>query len=136
MACGRVGIFQSQWARVSFGVTIFVLSNFHFAGAQNSLITLVDSTKVKADIEKIAKGTVFTSSGSFNITEIYSVRFLTPEEYQKNRELATNLLDFGVTVYVLQVKLKPSDPATVAANRKLREDEIKPPATRKQWYFK
>jgi hypothetical protein len=105
-----------------FVASVLMMFSMSRASGQNSLITLVDSTKVKTDIITVSERTLFAGAGSFNLTEVYSVQFLTEEEYRKRISSVAKLLDYGVIVYVMDKKQTPSDPVKVAANKKLTEE--------------
>lgn len=55
------------------------------ATAQETLIVLNDSTKVKTEITALSDNLIFTKAGSFNISEVNSVRFADEDEYQRKR---------------------------------------------------
>jgi hypothetical protein len=118
-----------RFSRYFSSILVLTLFSLGCANGQNSLITLVDSTKVKTDIITVSERTLFAGAGSFNLTEVYSVRFLTEEEYRKRISSVAKLLDFGVIVYVMDKKQTPSDPAKVAANRKPMEERKSTGAT-------
>jgi hypothetical protein len=116
MASDKVKFFR--FFGLSLLVWVLVLISLNPSFGQNSIITLVDSTKVKTDIITISDRSLFTGAGSFNLTEVYSVRFLTDAEYRNRVSSAIKLLDFGVIVYVAGIQQTPSDPTKVAANRR------------------
>jgi hypothetical protein len=113
----------SIFSRYFFYILVpLLLFNLNCAKAQNTLITLVDSTKVKADIVSVSDRLLFTQAGNFNLTEVYSVLFSTDAEYRKMISAAVKLLDFGVIVSVAGIQQPPSDPVKVATNRKRAND--------------
>jgi hypothetical protein len=63
-------------------LVFFFIGNLELRG-QTTLIKLVDSTRVSTDIINVSNRSLFTEAGSFNLTEIYSVTFLSEIEYQK-----------------------------------------------------
>jgi hypothetical protein len=67
--------------------------------AQNTLITLNDSTKVKTEITAISDNLLFSKAGSFNMSEIYSIRFESKEEYDKKEVFANILRTYPIAVY-------------------------------------
>ena len=100
-------------------VGTLIIIRLDYVVAQSTMVTLVDSTKVKTDIINISDRLLFTGAGSFNLIEVYSVRFLTDDEFKKKYAAAVKLLDFGVIIYVRNRQQMPSDSAKVAVNRKL-----------------
>jgi hypothetical protein len=103
---------------------IILLFAFTIAKSQTALVTLVDSTKVNTDISSISDKLLLTKAGSFNLTEIYSVRFSSNDEYRKKITEAIQLLDLGVIVYVEGIRQTPIDPVKVAENKaKLMTDK-------------
>ncbi len=107
-------------------VGTLIIISLDQVGAQSTMVTLIDSTKVKTDIINISDRSLFTGAGSFNLTEVYSVRFFTEDEFKKKYASATKLLDFGVIVYVLDRQQQPSDSAKVAVNRKIIDNQGSP----------
>lgn len=67
--------------------------------SQNTLITLNDSTRVKTEITAVSDNVLFTKAGSFNLSEIYSVRFQTKDEYQTKEVFASILRTHPILVY-------------------------------------
>lgn len=67
--------------------------------AQNTLIVLNDSTKLKTEITAVADHKLFTQAGSFNLSELYSIRFENNEEYMKKQDLANILRTYPIIVY-------------------------------------
>jgi hypothetical protein len=104
-------------------VCIFI-SNLDLRG-QTTLIKLVDSTRVSTDIVNVSSRSLFTEAGSFNLTEIYSVTFLSEIEYQKKVTVARFLNEFGILIYIKQIKLRPAQTEVVAANRSKYAEEDK-----------
>lgn len=76
---------------IRFSILSILLSLFLMLDgfAQNTLITLNDSTKVKTEITAISDNLLFSKAGSFNLSEIYSIRFESKEEYNKKKCLQT-----------------------------------------------
>lgn len=104
-------------------VCVFI-SNLELRG-QTTLIKLVDSTRVSTDIVNVSGRSLFTEAGSFNLTEIYSVTFLTEIEYQKKVSVARFLNEFGIQIYIRDIKLRPASKDVVVANRSKYAEEDK-----------
>jgi len=77
--------------------------------SQNTLVTLADSTKLKTEITTISDELLFTKAGSFNLTEIYSIRFLTNEEYSRKEVFAGILTSYPILVYKVNSLLPRTD---------------------------
>lgn len=101
-----------------------LISNLDLRG-QTTLIKLVDSTRVSTDIVNVSSRSLFTEAGSFNLTEIYSVTFLSEIEYQKKVTVARFLNEFGILIYIKGIKLRPASKEVVAANRSKYAEEDK-----------
>lgn len=95
------------------------------ATAQETLIVLNDSTKVKTEITALSDNLVFTKAGSFNISEVYSVRFANEDEYQRKRVMGDVLRSYPIKVYGGSKLL----PALVARPRPAVEDSPEKPET-------
>jgi hypothetical protein len=117
---------RSQHVLVVFILSlVFVFLNLSEGRSQSTLIKLVDSTKVSTDIINVSSRFLFTEAGSFNLTEIYSVKFLSEVEYQKRVSIARFLNDFGIPIYIRDVKLRPASGEVVAASRSKYAEEDK-----------
>ncbi|MFM7854373.1 MAG: hypothetical protein ACKO96_21240, partial [Flammeovirgaceae bacterium] len=79
------------------------------ASAQNTLIVLNDSTKVKTEITAVSDNLLLTKAGSFNLSEIYSIRFATNEEYEKKEVFASILRAHSIIVYRVNERLSRLD---------------------------
>jgi hypothetical protein len=77
--------------------------------SQNTLITLLDSVKVKTEITAVSDNLLFTKAGSFNLNELYSIRFATKEEYEKKEVFATILRTYPIIVYRASERLSNLD---------------------------
>ncbi len=100
----------------------FFISHLELRG-QTTLIKLVDSTRVSTDIVNVSSRSLFTEAGSFNLTEIYSITFLSEIEYQKKVTVARFLNEFGILIYIKQIKLRLAPTEVVAANRSKYAEE-------------
>jgi hypothetical protein len=95
------------------------------ATAQETLIVLNDSTKIKTEITALSDNLLFTKAGSFNISEVFSVRFASEEEYQRKRVMGDVLRSYPIKVYSGNKQL----PAVVARPRPAVEDSAEKPET-------
>ncbi|MFM8912258.1 MAG: hypothetical protein ACKOE6_04960, partial [Flammeovirgaceae bacterium] len=77
---------------------VALLMVLQVAFGQETLIVLNDSTKVKTEITALSDNLVFSKAGSFNISEIYSVRFASEDEYQRKRVMADVLRSYPIKV--------------------------------------
>jgi hypothetical protein len=111
--------------RVFLIATVAVFANLVHARAQEAIIKLVDSTKVSTQLVNVSDRSLVTEAGSFNLTEIYSVKFLSVADYQKRMALAKYLNDFGIMVFVVDKQLPPSPKEVVSANRNKYNEEDK-----------
>jgi len=103
-------------------LVFFLISNLELRG-QTTLIKLVDSTRVSTDIINVSSRSLFTEAGSFNLTEIFSVSFLDEVEYQKKVSVARFLNEFGILIYIKDMKLRPAPKDVVTANRSKYAEE-------------
>ncbi len=106
-------------------LVFFFIGSLELRG-QTTLIKLVDSTRVSTDIINVSNRSLFTEAGSFNLTEIYSVTFLTEIEYQKKVSVARFLNEFGIQLYIRDIKLRaaPKDVVTANRNKYAEEDKL------------
>ena len=98
-------------------VVSLVCSIFWRSQAQNTIIVLNDSTKVKTDIISVSDNLLFCKAGSFNLSELYSVRFLTEEEYLKREPMADKLRELKVIVYKVNQRMSPMEPAKLTPDK-------------------
>ncbi len=115
---------DSKLAGLAMVLVFVFVGNLELRG-QTTLIKLVDSTRVSTDIINVSSRSLFTEAGSFNLTEIYSVTFLTEIEYQKKVSVARFLNDFGILIYIRDIKLRPAPKDVVTANRNKYAEEDK-----------
>ena len=106
-------------------LVFFFIGNLELSG-QTTLIKLVDSTRVSTDIINVSSRSLFTEAGSFNLTEIFSVSFLDEVEYQKKVSVARFLNEFGILIYIKDMKLRsaPKDVVTANRNKYAEEDKL------------
>jgi hypothetical protein len=109
---------------LAMALAFFLIGNLELRG-QTTLIKLVDSTRVSTDIINVSSRSLFTEAGSFNLTEIYSVTFLSEIEYQKRVSVARFLNEFGILIYIREMKLRPASKDVVVANRSKYAEEDK-----------
>ncbi|MCX8491724.1 MAG: hypothetical protein ORN54_11715 [Cyclobacteriaceae bacterium] len=115
---------ERNFAGLMMVLVLCFIDNFELHG-QTTLIKLVDSTRVSTDIINVSSRSLFTEAGSFNLTEIYSVTFSSEIEYQKKVSVARFLNEFGIVIYIKEIKLRPAPKDVVAANRRKYADEDK-----------
>lgn len=121
-------------------ILLFVIYQCSFA--QESIIVLRDSVKVKTELISISDNNLFTKAGTFGLSEIYTVRFENANDVTGKSQLVNKLLENGVIVYAGDKKMDPkpmkvaettrSQPAAPAAKpevyqptNKTEEDEDK-----------
>ena len=109
---------------LAMALAFFLIGNLELRG-QTTMIKLVDSTRVSTDIVNVSSRSLFTEAGSFNLTEIYSVTFLSEIEYQKRVSVARFLNEFGIVIYIKDIKLRPAPKDVVADNRNKYAEEDK-----------
>jgi hypothetical protein len=81
----------------------FAIYNTSFA--QESIIVLRDSVKVKSELISISENNLFTKAGTFGLVEIYSIRFQTTNDMTAKSHLVDQLLENGIIVYAAEKKL-------------------------------
>lgn len=92
-------------------ILLFVICQSSFA--QESIIVLRDSVKVKTELISISDNNLFTKAGTFGLSEIYTVRFENANDVTGKSNMVDKLLENGVTVYVAGKKMDPK-PTKVA----------------------
>ncbi|MFM8913564.1 MAG: hypothetical protein ACKOE6_11720, partial [Flammeovirgaceae bacterium] len=91
---------------------LFTFVSAFDTSAQNTSIVLKDSTKVKTEITALSENLLFTKAGSFSLSEIYSIRFATKEEYENKEVLASILRTYAIIVYRANERLSMLDQQT------------------------
>lgn len=90
---------------------LFVICHCSFA--QESIIVLRDSVKVKTELISVSDLNLFTKAGTFGLSEIYTVRFETVGDATAKAQVVDKLLENGVIIYAADKKLdtKPMKPS-------------------------
>jgi hypothetical protein len=104
------------------------------ACAQQTLVVLKDSVKLKTDLISTSESQLITKAGVFSLNEVFSVKFLNAEESQKRPIVVEKLLRQGITVYVGDQKLMMFiPPQNENTNDKNTVDQNQSPISDAEW---
>lgn len=104
-------------------ILLFVVCQYSVA--QESIIVLRDSVKVKTELISISDNNLFTKAGTFGLSEIYTVRFENANDVTGKSNLVNKLLENGVIVYAGDNKM---DPKPIKAAETTRSQAAAPAA--------
>jgi hypothetical protein len=107
-------------------LTVCCVVVFYNSKAQEALITLRDSVKIKTDLISMTDSHIKSKAGTFGIGEVYSVRFSSRAEAEKNPELLKQILTTTPIRVYENDKLIPSQhvPSAVAPAHQQKESVL------------
>ncbi len=105
-------------------LTVCLVLMYCASQAQEALITLRDSVKIKTELIWVSDQHLLSKAGTFGIGEVYSLRFDSQAEFDKNQELQKKILATTIIVYVNNKQIGSTYVPTVVAPTSQKQEPI------------